>query len=39
VLLRPIGHTVYFMPPYIVDAAEIDHLMRGARAALDEALA
>ena len=39
VLLRPIGNTVYFMPPYIVDEAEIDQLMRGARAALDKALA
>lgn len=38
VLLRPIGNTVYFMPPYIVDSAHIDHLMRGARAALDAAL-
>ncbi|HVC02812.1 MAG TPA: adenosylmethionine--8-amino-7-oxononanoate transaminase [Steroidobacteraceae bacterium] len=24
VLLRPIGNVVYFMPPYVVDAAEID---------------
>ncbi|THF63480.1 adenosylmethionine--8-amino-7-oxononanoate transaminase [Pseudothauera rhizosphaerae] len=39
VLLRPIGNTVYFMPPYVVDEAEIAHLMRGARAALDAALA
>jgi adenosylmethionine-8-amino-7-oxononanoate aminotransferase len=26
VLLRPIGSTVYFMPPYIVSEAEIQHL-------------
>ena len=25
-LLRPIGHTVYLMPPYILDDAEIDKL-------------
>lgn len=39
VLLRPIGNTVYFMPPYILDADDIAHLMDGARAALDDALA
>jgi adenosylmethionine---8-amino-7-oxononanoate aminotransferase len=39
VLLRPIGRTVYFMPPYIVDEAEIAHLMDGAVAALAAALA
>ena len=38
VLLRPIGNTVYFMPPYVVGDAEIEHLARGARAALDAAL-
>lgn len=25
-LLRPIGHTVYFMPPYIINEAEMDML-------------
>ncbi|MBC7944574.1 MAG: adenosylmethionine--8-amino-7-oxononanoate transaminase [Burkholderiales bacterium] len=25
-LLRPIGNTVYFMPPYVIDAAEIEVL-------------
>ncbi|MDO9596683.1 MAG: adenosylmethionine--8-amino-7-oxononanoate transaminase [Azoarcus sp.] len=39
VLLRPIGNTVYFMPPYIVDEAQMRHLMDGAAAALDTALA
>ena len=39
VLLRPIGDTVYFMPPYVVGEAEIAHLVAGAAAALDEALA
>ncbi|MFA7243528.1 MAG: adenosylmethionine--8-amino-7-oxononanoate transaminase [Sulfuricellaceae bacterium] len=27
VLLRPIGNTVYFMPPYVVDEAEMRHLL------------
>ncbi len=26
ILLRPIGNTVYFMPPYIVDEGEMTHL-------------
>jgi len=38
VLLRPLGNTVYFMPPYIVDNDDIAHLVGGARAALDTAL-
>ena len=28
-LLRPIGNTVYFMPPYIISEAEIDYLVDG----------
>ena len=28
VLLRPIGNTVYFMPPYVIDANEIALLIR-----------
>ena len=39
VLLRPIGNTVYFMPPYIVTPADIAHLVDGAAAALAAALA
>jgi len=39
VLLRPIGSTVYFMPPYVVSEAEIAHLMDGAAVALAAALA
>ncbi|MDD5203440.1 MAG: aminotransferase class III-fold pyridoxal phosphate-dependent enzyme, partial [Sulfurimonas sp.] len=27
VLLRPLGHVVYFMPPYIITKAEIDVMM------------
>ena len=34
-LLRPIGNTVYFMPPYTITDAEIDFLVAGTRAALD----
>lgn len=39
VLLRPIGDTVYFIPPYVVGETEIAHLVDGAAAALDAALA
>ena len=38
-LLRPIGTTVYVMPPYILDDTEIAHLGRAIAGALDEALA
>jgi adenosylmethionine-8-amino-7-oxononanoate aminotransferase len=38
-LLRPIGNTVYLMPPYIVDADEIAHLGTATRRALELALA
>jgi len=34
-LLRPLGTTVYFMPPYVIGEPEIDHLVRGTRAVLD----
>jgi adenosylmethionine-8-amino-7-oxononanoate aminotransferase len=37
-LLRPIGATLYFMPPYILDDAALEHLATGALRALDEAL-
>lgn len=30
-LLRPIGHTVYFMPPYVISKNEIDHLLTQTR--------
>jgi adenosylmethionine-8-amino-7-oxononanoate aminotransferase len=39
VLLRPIGNTIYAMPPYVMDAASADHLARGALAALEATLA
>ena len=34
-LLRPIGNTVYFMPPYVITEPEIDFLVTGTCAALD----
>jgi adenosylmethionine-8-amino-7-oxononanoate aminotransferase len=37
-LLRPIGNTVYFMPPYVMDFDEWAMLMRAARQALDSVL-
>jgi adenosylmethionine-8-amino-7-oxononanoate aminotransferase len=39
VLLRPIGNTVYLMPPYVLSEADCEHLARGTIAALDAALA
>ena len=38
ILLRPIGSTVYFMPPYVIGEEEIDWLARGTLSALEEAL-
>ncbi len=38
-LLRPIGNTVYLMPPYILDEAEVEHLCHAVGTALDAALA
>lgn len=29
-LLRPLGDVIYFMPPYVIDKAHIDHLARVA---------
>ncbi len=37
-LLRPIGHTVYLMPPYVLTQEESEHLARATREALDAAL-
>ncbi len=37
-LLRPIGTTVYFMPPYVLEEREMRHLVDGAAAALDAVL-
>ena len=38
-LTRPIGATVYLMPPYVVDDEEIAHLGRAVAGALEAALA
>ncbi len=37
-LTRPIGHTVYLMPPYIVSDDEIGHLGRAVAGALEASL-
>lgn len=39
VLLRPIGNTIYAMPPYVMDEESSAHLARGALAALQATLA
>jgi adenosylmethionine-8-amino-7-oxononanoate aminotransferase len=36
-LLRPIGNTVYLMPPYVVSDEEISHLARAIAGALESA--
>ncbi len=38
-LLRPIGGTLYFMPPYVINEADCRKLADGALSALNEALA
>jgi adenosylmethionine-8-amino-7-oxononanoate aminotransferase len=38
-LLRPIGSTLYFMPPYVIDEVAMQQLAEGSLRALDEALA
>ncbi len=37
-LLRPIGHTLYAMPPYVLDAEAVQWLAQGALAALEATL-
>ncbi|MFC5521169.1 adenosylmethionine--8-amino-7-oxononanoate transaminase [Polaromonas jejuensis] len=39
VVLRPIGNTLYAMPPYVLDAETAAHLAQGALAALQATLA
>jgi adenosylmethionine-8-amino-7-oxononanoate aminotransferase len=34
-LIRPLGEVVYFMPPYVITPAEIDHMVDVAAAAID----
>ncbi|WP_284336837.1 adenosylmethionine--8-amino-7-oxononanoate transaminase [Comamonas sp. NoAH] len=37
-LLRPIGRTLYCMPPYVLNAQEVQHLASQAQAALQDCL-
>lgn len=37
-LLRPIGQTVYWMPPYCLTASDIAHLVQATRAAIVESV-
>lgn len=39
VLLRPIGHTLYFMPPYTLTESDQDHLVQASLRALNRVLA
>ena len=34
-LLRPLGNTLYVMPPYCIDQADLDHIYDGIAGALD----
>ena len=34
-VLRPLGNTVYFMPPYIINEQEMDLLVAGTLRVLD----
>jgi adenosylmethionine-8-amino-7-oxononanoate aminotransferase len=35
-LLRPVGNTIYFMPPYIIGESEMDLLVDRTRHIIDE---
>jgi adenosylmethionine-8-amino-7-oxononanoate aminotransferase len=37
VLLRPIGNVVYFMPPYVITADEIDLMVSVAAEGIEKA--
>jgi adenosylmethionine---8-amino-7-oxononanoate aminotransferase len=37
-MLRPLGNTLYFMPPYVINEEECQHLAQGALAALNQVL-
>ncbi len=38
VLLRPLGNVIYFMPPYVIDAAQLDHVIAVAHEGLELAV-
>lgn len=37
-LLRPLGNTIYFMPPYTITEQEIEHMTKVAKAGIIEAI-
>jgi adenosylmethionine---8-amino-7-oxononanoate aminotransferase len=37
-LLRPIGNTVYWMPPYCLSTADIEHMVKVTRTAITESM-
>jgi adenosylmethionine-8-amino-7-oxononanoate aminotransferase len=37
-LIRPIGNTVYFMPPYVINETEMDFLIQTTRTAIEQSL-
>lgn len=39
VLLRPLGHVVYFMPPYVITPQELEFMVETAATAIDHATA
>lgn len=38
-LLRPLGNTVYWMPPYVLDEGQCSHMVQGTGRALERVLA
>jgi adenosylmethionine-8-amino-7-oxononanoate aminotransferase len=37
-LLRPINNTVYFMPPYVINEADIDFMIQATQHSIQHAL-
>ena len=37
-LLRPIGNTIYFMPPYVIKEAEIDFMIQSTKLSIQQSL-
>jgi adenosylmethionine-8-amino-7-oxononanoate aminotransferase len=37
-LLRPIGKTIYFMPPYVINETEIDFLVQSTKISIEKSL-
>ena len=36
VYLRPLGNTIYFLPPYIIEPEQLERVYRAAESLLDE---